>query len=130
VSAADEQEVIYQLPATGLRAALARIWAPGGVAAGYGDARAEALTACRGLGLLFGRPIDNQHQEIGDMVRTAYDGGYRACESRLDSPEMADAIAHALDLPSSVLERRAGESDHQLQVRAIQQVIAYGLAKR
>jgi hypothetical protein len=96
----------------------------------YEDARAEAHTACRRLGLLFGRPVDSRQLEIGDMVRTAWVGGWEACESRLVSPDMADAIAHAIDLPSAVLEHRPGESDRQLRVRAIQQVIAYGLAKR
>lgn len=63
-------------------------------------------------------------------LAAGYDDGWRACESRLASPDMADAIANAIDLPQSVVERRQGESDRQLQVRAIQQVIAYGLAKR
>lgn len=97
----------------------------------YEDARVEAHTACRRLGLLFGRPIDGGlQQQVGDMVRSAYVGGWQACENRLDSPDTADAIAQALDLPESVLERRPGESDRQLKVRAVQQVIAYGLAKR
>lgn len=96
----------------------------------YEDARAEAFTACRGLGLLFGRQADGPRQEIGDMVRAAYAGGWNACEFRLASPDIADQIARAMDLPASVIERRPGESDRQFQVRAIQQVIAYGLAHR
>lgn len=46
------------------------------------------------------------------------------------SPDMADAIAQALDDPKSVFDRNPGESDHQYTVRAVQQVVAYGLAKR
>lgn len=96
----------------------------------YEDARVEAHTACRRLGLLFGRAVEDRDLSVGDMVTKAYVGGWEACESRLASPDMADAICQALELPSSVLERRPGESDHQLQVRAVQQVVAYGLAKR
>jgi hypothetical protein len=114
-----------------VRTILERLLGPTPTAeATYEDARAEAFTACRRLGLLFGRQVDHPQQQLGDMVRTAYVGGWEACESRLDSPDVADAIAQALDLPESVLERRPGESDRQLRVRAIQQVVAYGLAKR
>lgn len=131
MSAADSRELLAPgVTREGVRAALARKLEPFAVAAGYEDARAEAHTACRGLGLAFGRPVDNRQALIGDMVRLAYDGGFEACESRLGSPDMADAIALALDLPQSVLERRPGESDRQFKVRAVQQVVAYGLAKR
>lgn len=130
VSAADEQELLIPIPRRGVREMLARKYAPDAATAGYQDARVEAHTACRGLGLLFGRPLDNRQLEIGDMVRTAYAGGFGACESRMASPEIADAIAQALEVPETVLERRSGESDRQFKVRAVQQVVAYGLAKR
>lgn len=112
-------------------ARLARIYgAPATAGTTYEDGRAEAHTACRRMGLLFGRPVDDHVMSIGDMVRTAYVGGWEACESRLASPDLADAIAQALTTPATVLERGPGESDQQHQVRAIQQVVAYGLAKR
>lgn len=96
----------------------------------YEDARAEAHTASRRLGLLFGRPVEDRDLSVGDMVTKAYVGGWEACESRMAAPDMADAIAQAIELPASVLERRPGESDRQFTVRAVQQVVAYGLAKR
>lgn len=130
MSAADEREILIPIPPGGIREMLARKFSPDAAAAGYQDARAEAHTACRRLGLLFGRPVDDNQLLLGDMVLKAYVGGWEACESRLGSPDMADAIALALDLPQSVLERRPGESDRQFKVRAVQQVVAYGLAKR
>lgn len=97
----------------------------------YEDARAEAHEAGRRLGLLFGRPrLGSDPMPVGDYVRRAYVGGWTACETRLDSPEMADAIATALETPTAVLEQLPNESDHRHQIRAVRQVVAYGLAKR
>lgn len=42
----------------------------------YEEARAEAHTACRQLGLLFGRPVDDRDLSVGDMVTKAYVGGW------------------------------------------------------
>lgn len=96
----------------------------------YEDARAEIVAAIRNLGLLFGSHPDDADRSIRDLVTAAYCGGWKACEARLDSPDMADAIRTALETPAAVLEQRGGESTYQWQVRAVQQVVAYGLAKR
>lgn len=96
----------------------------------YEDAREEVLTAVRNLGLLFGRHHDDADRPIGDLVTAAYRGGWNSCEARLTSPDMADAICTALETPAAVLEQLSGESTHHWQVRAVQQVVAYGLAKR
>lgn len=108
-----------------------RFRAPATAAPSYEDAREEVVTAVRNLGLLFGRlPPPAADRPIGDLVTAAYRGGWNACEARLISPDMADAICTALETPAAVLEQLAGESTHHWQVRAVQQVVAYGLAKR
>lgn len=96
----------------------------------YADARAEVVARIRNLGLLFGSHPDDAARPLGDLVTAAYRGGWNACEARLDSPDMADAIRTALETPAAVLEQHAGESTYHWQVRAVQQVVAYGLAKR
>lgn len=96
----------------------------------YDDARLEAQKACRNLGLLIGRHESDADREVGDLVRDAYVGGWKACETRLDSPDMADAISTAMETPAAVLEQLPGEPQHRWQVRAVQHVVAYGLAKR
>lgn len=88
----------------------------------------EARTVCRNLGL----DVDNEHwdkADVGDFIRLAYAGGYKACEARLASRDVADGIARAMDLPESILERDANESDARWKVRAVQQVVAYGVPK-
>lgn len=110
---------------------MARLIGPAATAAEtYDDARLEAHSACRRLGLLFGKHEGDKLRLVGDLVRTAYVGGFRACETRLDSPDLADQIATALHTPAEVLERLPGESDDRHRVRAVQQVVAFGLAKR
>lgn len=96
----------------------------------YAEARAEVIAAIRNLGLLFGSHPDDADRSISDLVTAVYSGGWNACESRLDSPDVADAICTALETPAAVLEQNAGESMHHWQVRAVQQVIAYGIPKR
>lgn len=94
----------------------------------YVDARTEARTLCRNLGM----DVDNEHwdgAEIGDFIRLAYAQGWQACESRLASPDMADAIAQALNTPASILERKAGEPDLAWTVRTVQLVVAHGVPK-
>lgn len=96
----------------------------------YSDARTEVMQAVRNLGLLFGRHPGDAGLPLSDFVVAAYRGGWRACEKRLDSPDLADAIATALETPAAVLEKLDHESDHRHRIRAVQQVVAYGLAKR
>lgn len=95
----------------------------------YVDARTEARNLCRNLGL----DVENEHWDkasIGDFVRLAYAQGYVACETRLASPDIADVIAQALDDPGSVLERTStSESVPRWSVRAVQQVVAYGMPR-
>lgn len=107
-----------------------RTRAEGGEIPSYRTAWAEAWLALERLGLLFGRHPQDGEAPIGDLVVAAYRGGWQACETRLDSPEMSDAISTALATPELVLERLANESMHRWQVRAVRQVVAYGLAKR
>lgn len=88
----------------------------------------EAHDTCIKLGV----DLDMQHAEtlsVADFVRLAYAEGWRACESRLASRDVADGIAQALELPESILERKCGESDHGWKVRAVQQVVSYGVPK-
>lgn len=95
----------------------------------YVDARTEARNLCRNLGL----DVENEHWDkasIGDFVRLAYAQGYVACETRLASADVADVIAQAIDDPGSVLERtNTSESVPRWSVRAVQQVVAYGMPK-
>lgn len=100
------------------------------VAAAVATSRAEVVQAVRRLGLLFGRHPDDAELPLGDFVVAAYRGGWQACEGRMDSPDMADAIATALETPSDVLEQLPNESLERWKVRAVRQVVAYGLAKR
>lgn len=92
----------------------------------YVDARTEAATLCRNLGL----DVTNEHWDaasVGDFVRLAYAQGWKACESRLAAPDTADAIAHALNDPASIVERNPADTEHRLTVRAVQQAVAYGI---
>lgn len=96
----------------------------------YSDARTEVMQAVRNLGLLFGRHPGDAGLPLGDFVVAAYRGGWQACESRIDSPDMAAAISTALASPELVLERLPNESVENWKVRAVRQVVAYGPAKR
>lgn len=96
----------------------------------YRTAWAEAQLALERLGLLFGRHPKDADLPIGDLVVAAYRGGWLACEGRIDSPDMGDAICTALETPELVLEQLPNESEANWRVRAVRQVVAYGLAKR
>lgn len=89
------------------------------------DALTEALQVAERLGLDILAPMDP-----GDLVRFVYAQGWQGCEKRLGATDIADEIDQALREPGRVLERRSGESEHGWQVRAVQQVVAYGMAKR
>lgn len=95
----------------------------------YTAARTEARTLCRNLGL----DVDNEHwdtAEVGDFLRLAYAGGFQACESRINSPDMSDAIALAVEEPGKVLERvPAHRSVVGHVVAAVQRVVVYGVPK-
>lgn len=92
----------------------------------YVDARTEARRLCRNLGL----DVSNEHwdgAEVGDFVRLAYAGGFKACESRIGSPDMADALAVAIGTPAAIVDRdtHAGMVAHI--VKAVQRVLVYGV---
>jgi hypothetical protein len=92
----------------------------------YIDARTEARRLCSNLGL----DVTNQHWDtagIGDFVRLAYAGGFQACEFRIGSADMADALAVAVGTPAAVVDRdtRAGMVAHI--VCAVQRVLVYGV---
>lgn len=95
----------------------------------YVDARQEARDLCRNLGL----DVDNPHWDqaaVGDFLRLAYAEGWKACESRINSPDMADALAVAVSTPGAVVERTP---KHQCMtghiVKAVQRVVVYGVPK-
>lgn len=98
-------------------------------AAGYIPDRTEARALCRQLGL----DVDNEHWDqagIADFIRLAFDAGTKANQSRLASPDMADAIYTALKTPAAVLPREPSHEDiEHWTVRAIQQAVAYGVPK-
>lgn len=95
----------------------------------YIDARTEARTLCRNLGL----DVDNEHWDgssVSDFIRLAYAQGYVACESRIGSPDMADAIALAIESPELVIEPLfLGQKPQAHVVRAVQQAVTYGVPK-
>lgn len=95
--------------------------------AGYISDRTEARALCRQLGM----DVDNEHWDqaaIADFIRLAFDAGTRANQSRLASPDMADAIYTALKSPAAVLPRELSHEDiDHWTVRAIQQAVAYGV---
>lgn len=113
-------------PPPDLSSAAGPHWSPVSVRQlGYVDAVTESGRVCEGLGLEPLAPMD-----AADMTRFVFAGGWQACEKRLAAPDMADAISTALQTPAAVVEQQAGESVHHWQVRAVQQAVAYGLAKR
>jgi hypothetical protein len=96
----------------------------------YVDGRTEAAATCRALGL----DVTNEHWDtagIADFIRLAYAQGWSACERRLDAPDMADGIYQAIHDPESILPRQnVSETVARWTVRAVQQVVAYGVPKR
>jgi hypothetical protein len=66
-------------------------------------------------------------RDLADAVRYVYAQGWLACEARLASPNMADAIDLAITTPAAVVERRPGQSDHGWTIHAVQQTVAHGV---
>lgn len=94
----------------------------------YVDARTEARQLCRNLGL----DVDNEHWDgasVGDFIRLAYAQGWKACESRIISPDVGDAIALALRTPTAILGGDSGLGMPTMVVRAVQRAVAYGVPK-
>lgn len=94
----------------------------------YADARTDAVMACRAVGV----DLDEQYTpnlSAADLVMLAFAAGSKAGEARLAAPDIADAIAGAIATPGGILERESGESESRHVVRAVQQVIAYGVPK-
>jgi hypothetical protein len=95
----------------------------------YVDARTEARTLCRDLGL----DVTNQHWDtatVGDFLRLAYAGGWKGCEARINSPDVSDAIALAVEHPERVVDRvPAHWSVVGHVVAAVQRVVVYGAPK-
>lgn len=94
----------------------------------YADARADAMAAARAVGV----DLDDQYSaslSVADLVTLAYATGSKAGEVRLAAPDIAAAIAGAIATPGGILERESGESESRHVVRAVQQVIAYGVPR-
>lgn len=94
---------------------------------GYTDAVAEALKVCEGLGITVLAPLG-----AGDLTRFVYSQGWLACEDQRwhinpASTDMADLIHHALNSPGTITEKVVGESTNHHLVRAVQQVVTYGV---
>jgi hypothetical protein len=67
-----------------------------------------------------------------DLVRLAYREGVRATEQRLMSPDVADAIAVAIEYPEKVVTEPgyiSGTGKVRWQVAAVQQAAVYGVPK-
>lgn len=95
----------------------------------YIDARQEARDLCRNLGI----DVDNPHWDgaaVGDFLRLAYAEGWKACESRINSPDMADALAVAVSTPGAVVERTPKHQGLVAHVvAAVQRVVVYGVPR-
>lgn len=94
---------------------------------GYTDAVAEALKVCEGLGIKVLAPLG-----AGDLTRFVYSQGWLACEGqrwRINpaSTDMADLIHQALNSPDTITEKVVGESVTHHLVRAVQQIVTYGV---
>ena len=94
----------------------------------YADALTEAHAIARSLGLIPGfMPLEQVWSNVADLVRATYAKGWLACESRMDSRDMADAIDGAIRTPSAVVEKLPGESVNRHVIRAIQHAVVYGV---
>lgn len=96
----------------------------------YVDARTEAAATCRNLGL----DITNVHWDtvsIADYVRLAYAQGFAACVNKVESPDIADAIAVAIEKPREIIDAPGGAFRTELvhQVAAVQRAAIYGVPK-
>lgn len=73
-------------------------------------------------------PVPDAVSMIAEAIDRAYKAGWTASESRLASPDVADGIAQALRDPASIVARfENGEPVECWTVRAVQQVVAYGV---
>lgn len=90
----------------------------------YADAITEAFDQCKRFGMDL-EPNPDPDYDASSLVRHTYGAGWLACESRLASPDMADLIYRAIKDPSSVIEPGSGDIQHQ--VRAVQQIVTYGV---
>ena len=91
----------------------------------YVDARVEARDLCRNLGL----DVANEHWDgasVADFVRLAYAQGWKACESRIYGPDIADAIAVAIKTPGEIVTEGGGGA-LSWQVAAVQRAVVYGV---
>lgn len=109
-------------------------WALGGHPApappprSYQDAMYEALDQVHKLGLDGDLAMPSPAQrDPSDVVRYVYGQGWLACETRLACPEMADLIADAIARPADVTPAIPGDRGITHQVRAVQQIVAYGV---
>ena len=95
------------------------------------DVRADVVDACTKLGV----DLNQDHVDaltVADLVRLAYREGVRATEQRLMSPDVADAIALAIECPEMVVTEPgyiSGTGRVRWQVAAVQQAAVYGVPK-
>jgi len=62
---------------------------------------------------------------LAELLVRAYKAGERACTARLVAPDTADAIAKAIEVPESVVEKgRYTDNDTCWRVRAVLHVLA------
>lgn len=94
--------------------------------------RADVVDACLKLGV----DLNDTHVDaltVADLVRLAYREGVRATEQRLMSPDVADAIAVAIESPEKVVAEDpgyiSGTGKLRWQVLAVQQAAVYGVPK-
>lgn len=92
----------------------------------YVDARVEARDLCVNLGL----DVGNAHWDgasVADFLRLAYAQGWKACESRINGPDVADAIATAIKTPGAIVTHDGPALSHQ--VAAVQRAVVHGVPK-
>lgn len=91
----------------------------------------QLVDACVKLGV----DLDQAHVDaltVADLVRLAYREGVRATEQRLMSPDVADAIALAMEFPEKVVTEPGGlvgNGKFQWQVAAVQQAAVHGVPR-
>lgn len=92
----------------------------------------QVVDACVKLGV----DLNTVHTDaltIADLVRLAYREGVRATEQRLMSPDVADAIAVAIETPEKVVAEApgyiSGTGRLRWQVLAVQQAAVHGVPK-
>jgi hypothetical protein len=94
----------------------------------YNDATAEAIAVLVNFGL---NPLPDD-VAVADLIRLAYVHGWQACEKRLSSPDVADAIAVAIEHPGRVCTEPGyvgGAGQLRWQVQAVQRAAVYGVPK-